>query len=229
MAVVDINTGFTAGGRDLDNLVVRENYTARDGGVTLDTAGYPLPYIRAGHVVIRDTVTGELKPMPVTGTGAITTLGAITAGSAYDDDTYADVPLINGSGSGATANITVSGGEVTNVELVNAGSGYEAGDSLSADNTDLGGTGTGFAVAVTTVGAFATAYDSLPGNHTYYGHTVQTCATNKPFVGVFYHGKINPVVGTDAGAQAAGYFDLTTILTALQAALTHMIYEGDNA
>lgn len=143
MAVVDITTSSTAIGRDLDNLVVRENYTARDGGVTLDTEGYPLPYIRGGHVIIRETATGELKPMP-----------------------------LNGSNDG---------------------------------------------------------YGTLPASHTYYGHQIQTCSTDKPFVGVTYHGKINPEIGTDAAAQAAGYFDLTSILSALSAALPHIIYEGDNA
>ncbi len=81
---------------------------------------------------------------------AINTLGAITAGSGYVNGTYFNVPLTGGSGSGATANITVSGGAVTDVKIVNTGCYYVAGDSLSAASADIGG-GAGFFVAVNVI------------------------------------------------------------------------------
>lgn len=71
------------------------------------------------------------------------------------------------------------------------------------------------------------AYAALPANHEYYGHAVQSVPTAKPFVGVTYHAKINQLVGKSSAAQAAGIYDLTSILTALKAALTHVIYKGD--
>jgi|GEM_PF-284518 len=128
------------GGVDLDSIVVRENYTATDGGVTLDMTGYARDYIRAGHVIIRTGSAGNYvyKPMPL-----------------------------------------------------NAG---------------------------------GTAYAPLRASHEYYGHAVQSVKKSQPYVGVSYHAKINPlVVNADAG-----YFSLSTILTALKAALTHVIYKGDN-
>lgn len=128
------NTAFSDG---YDALVVRENYTATDGGVTLDTTGFTKPNIRAGHVIIK-SATGIYKPMPL-----------------------------------------------------NAG---------------------------------GTAYAALPADHEYYGHAVQSVLTSKPFVGVTYHAKINPLVV----APEAGVYDLAPILTALSAALTHVIYRGDN-
>lgn len=145
MAVANLNTLASAvASRDLDNLVVRESYTERDGGVTLDVTGFTKPYIRGGHVVIRTVATPHVyKPMPL-----------------------------------------------------NAG---------------------------------GTAYASLPADNEYYGHTVQTVKTSLPTVGVMYNGKINPIVGKDASAQSAGYYDLTAILTDLKTALTHIMYEGDNA
>ena len=79
----------------------------------------------------------------------IKTLGAITAGSGYVDNTYPGVPLTGGSGFTAEASVTVAGGVVTAVVITDVGSGYEVGDVLSADASDLGGSGAGFSVPVT--------------------------------------------------------------------------------
>lgn len=87
--------------------------------------------------------------------GAITALGAITAGTGYTNGTYIGVSLTGGSGANATANITVSGGGVTAVTLVGAGDGYVAADILSALSSDIGG-GTGFKVVVSTATALTT-------------------------------------------------------------------------
>lgn len=84
--------------------------------------------------------------------GRILTLGAVTGGSGYANATYNNVPLTGGTGSGATANIVVAGGTVTTVTLVNAGSGYTAGNTLSASAANLGGAGSGFSVPASTVG-----------------------------------------------------------------------------
>jgi|SRR5579859_1011339 len=83
--------------------------------------------------------------------GPITAFGTITAGSAYTNGTYNGVHLTGGHGTGAVANVTVASGAVTAVTLVSGGSGYKATDSLSASVASLGGTGSGFAVAVSTV------------------------------------------------------------------------------
>jgi len=73
-------------------------------------------------------------------------------GTGYLSGTYLNVPLTGGSGTGATANITVthSVGEVVKVILTNGGAGYKQGDVLSANDSDLGSNGgSGFAVTVT--------------------------------------------------------------------------------
>ena len=82
---------------------------------------------------------------------AISSLGAITGGSGYVNGTYFDVSLTGGSGSSAKANITVSGNTVTSVSITNSGCLYVVNDSLSASNTDLGGTGSAFSVSVAAV------------------------------------------------------------------------------
>ena len=93
--------------------------------------------------------------------GTITALGTFVAGSLYTAGTYNAVALTGGSGSGATANITVAGGEVTDCTLVDGGQGYADTDQLSADPTTIGGTGSGFLIevdAVLNVSAGVTCY-----------------------------------------------------------------------
>lgn len=95
-------------------------------------------------------------------TGAIQSpLGAITAGTLYTNGVYPNVPLTGGTGSGATANITVSGAGVTAVALVKPGTGYTVADSLSAAAANIGGTGSGFAVAVSAIAQVSAAFNAL--------------------------------------------------------------------
>jgi Chaperone of endosialidase len=67
---------------------------------------------------------------------------------------YPGVALTGGTGTSATANITVAaGGAVSAVALGNHGTGFTAGDSLTAPAASIGGTGSGFSVLVSTVGS----------------------------------------------------------------------------
>jgi len=86
---------------------------------------------------------------------SIATFGTLVPGSGYVNGNYTNVPLINGSGTGATADITVVGGGVTVATLNNPGIGYAPGDVLTAYNTYLGGTGSGFSVVVNSITAAA--------------------------------------------------------------------------
>jgi hypothetical protein len=82
--------------------------------------------------------------------GAITS-GTITPGSGYINNLYSNVPITGGSGSGATANITVAGNVVTNVRFNNLGNFYVVGDVVSAATSNLGGTGSGFQFTINAV------------------------------------------------------------------------------
>lgn len=99
------------------------------------------------------------------GTGSITaiaTLGSLVTGTGYAaTNTYTNVPLTGGTGSGATANITVSGTGVTGVTLLNGGTGYTVGDVLSAANSNLGNSGSGFSIPVTSLGSTGTVKYAL--------------------------------------------------------------------
>lgn len=81
-------------------------------------------------------------------TGAVATFGTRVNGSGYTNGTYTNVALSGGSGYGATANITVSGGAVTAATLVRGGQWYLVGDTLSCQ---LIGPGTLFALPVATI------------------------------------------------------------------------------
>lgn len=83
--------------------------------------------------------------------GAISAGSVTTAGSLYTNGNYSNVPLTGGSGSGATANIVVSGQAITSVTIKNAGNFYAANDTLSCDNTYIGGSGSGFVYTVSGV------------------------------------------------------------------------------
>ena len=83
--------------------------------------------------------------------GAISAGTLTNAGSLYTNGTYTNVPLTGGSGSGATANITISGQTVTSITVKNAGNFYAVGDILSFSNTYTGSSGSGFTYTITAV------------------------------------------------------------------------------
>lgn len=87
------------------------------------------------------------------GFGTTIKSGSITTGgAAYVDGIYPAVPLSGGSGTGASADITVTGGAVA-IVILNADSSqnYAIGDVLSANNLDLGGAGAGFTWTVSNI------------------------------------------------------------------------------
>ena len=133
--------------------------------------GLPKFYALFGPTIASSTITNELSfmlgpkpdanytvelhyyyyPESIVQT-PVATLGAITGGSAYTSGTYLNVALTGGAGSGAVANIVVSGGAVTSVTLTQGGTGYVVGNTLSATASTIGGTGTSFSIPVATVG-----------------------------------------------------------------------------
>ena len=77
--------------------------------------------------------------------------------------TYEAVPFQakTGSGTGAKGNITVTAGQITDVDITRGGSGYEIGDLLELNASDVGGTGSGFEIEVT--GIAKRAYVNILG------------------------------------------------------------------
>jgi hypothetical protein len=86
---------------------------------------------------------------------SLLTTNTIVAGAGYGAGPYSAVNLTGGSGTGAQATITITTGGVSAVTITAGGQGYQVGDVLSALNSQLGGTGSGFKVSVATVSATA--------------------------------------------------------------------------
>ena len=83
--------------------------------------------------------------------GGLSGFGTIVGGSGYTNGVYENVALTGGDGSNGTATITVSGGAVTAVTLINPGFLSLVGNSLSAATSTIGGTGSGFSVPVNNI------------------------------------------------------------------------------
>jgi hypothetical protein len=120
----------------------------------------------------------------------IRTLNTLVGGSGYVNATYTNVSLTGGSGAGARATIVVSGGAVTSVTVTVFGAGYQVGNTLSASNTNLGGSGAGFSIQVSalypqvivmSLAAIATGSDTV------------TFTTNPNLIKMWQH-----EIGTDA-------------------------------
>lgn len=79
----------------------------------------------------------------------IRTISIASGGTGYLTGQFYDVPLIGGSGWGASVNVTVVGGVVTTVTVLRPGSGYQLTDTGLTQDGGLGGSG--FAVDVATL------------------------------------------------------------------------------
>jgi hypothetical protein len=103
MAVTNLNsnadiTGFDAG---LDSVTIVNYIEGIPGGRSLDVTGFTPKAIRAGHVVIRDTATGDYKPMPVNGDAydalpADHTIEGVVVASVTTDEAMAGI-MVRGS------------------------------------------------------------------------------------------------------------------------------------
>ncbi len=98
-------------------------------------------------------------PMLAGTQGPIVTAQIFAGGAGYTDSTYPDVAFVGGHGDGAIGTIIISGGTVIKVTLSSPGTGYVVGDVITVDDTDVGGTGSGFKYKITQV--TGSAFDAL--------------------------------------------------------------------
>jgi hypothetical protein len=164
------------------------------------------------------------------GFGGIT-LGAITAGASYNDGTFYDVKLLNtdpnplvGTWKGATAKVVVSGGAVTSVDIISAGSAYTNGEALYFDNTRIGAgdgnarytlstagisTSIGDVVQITGIGTTSDSYHRISAvNSTTQISIAKTAGDPTPVVGEYVF-----IVGPSAGITTTSYSSTTGIAT----------------
>lgn len=149
----------TVGGNDTTYVLQSDDisqYVVIDPAISINLTG-----ITEIHGVISNA-SGQIDTSFGTNglvTGIANNSNITNAGSGYTPSTgtvtYNNVTLTNvsvsGSPSGAKANIIVTNGTVTLVDLTRGGSGYVAGDVLSASAANIGGTGSGFQLTITGV------------------------------------------------------------------------------
>ena len=97
------------------------------------------------------------------GLSGIVTYSDFTGGTGYTNGTYQNVKLFNTGTTtwdGATAKVTVSGGSITNFDVIDGGSGYGA-EKLEFDPTSMGSPTIGAAATYTSVGLSTNVGDVL--------------------------------------------------------------------
>lgn len=67
MATANLSSNASADTTN-DSVVIVEHLEGIPGGRTLNVTGFGDDEISAGHVIIKETATGEYKPLPVNGT-----------------------------------------------------------------------------------------------------------------------------------------------------------------
>ena len=158
-------------------------------------------------------------------------IGNLTSGgTGYPvSQTYTDVPLTGGTGTGMTADIvTDATGLITSVTPTVKGANYTVGDVLSVDNTNTGGSGSGLQYTLTgvntssfitvgTSGTVTTPSSTLAGQTI----TVQPCfilnETNRKFYGLESSDVYTKVIATrlwntyigDTGSDIVGNLPTT--------------------
>ena len=115
---------------------LKKSITRESADLVLKSLGIGLTISSVGVGTTSTTITfGRFHGL----SGIVT--GSITAGGSYTDGTYYNVKLLNnsqtGTWNGATAQVTVSAGSVTSVDIMSPGSGYSA-SGLYFDQTRIG-------------------------------------------------------------------------------------------
>lgn len=81
MSTANLNSEGISVDTGNDSIVIVLNAETIPGGRTLDVTGFTPDVIKAGHIIIEDTATKELKPLPVNAGG--TAYAALPANHTY--------------------------------------------------------------------------------------------------------------------------------------------------
>ena len=186
--------------------VFTQSMTTVSGSVFINLATFNTQ-VAIGQIVSGTNIVAGSTVSAVT-SSAIQTLGTVTGGSGYTNGTYTNVPLTGGSGANATATVVVSGGAVTTVTITLRGAGYVIGNTLSASNTNLGGTGAGFSIPVTAIYAQTITLSTAASGS---GTQVLTFSTPPNLISMYQHEVgVNAVVGQNEFAIDS-YFETSDL------------------
>ena len=103
----------------------------------------PQTYSQVAVVTDSGAGSGAVVDVTTSNSNGILVVGNLTLGSGGVVASSANgVALSGGSGTAATADITVAGSAITQITIVNVGSGFKVGDVLTIEGSALGGSGT---------------------------------------------------------------------------------------
>ena len=105
-----------------DSIVVIQNLETIPGGKTLDVTGFTPTVIKAGHIIIEETSSGNLKPMPVSGADyaalpASHTYKGVLISSILTTKPFAAI-LVRGSVNKVASHYAVPAGAITALPLI---------------------------------------------------------------------------------------------------------------
>ena len=105
-----------------DSIVVIQNLETIPGGKTLDVTGFTPTVIKAGHIIIEETSSGILKPMPVSGADyaalpASHTYKGVLISSILTTKPFAAI-LVRGSVNKVASHYAVPAGAITALPLI---------------------------------------------------------------------------------------------------------------
>lgn len=113
----------------------------------------------------------------------------LTAGGGYTNGVYNNVPLVDGAGHEATANITVAGTVITTIEIVNPGYGYVINDTLTVEtNAPFSLIGSGFTYQVTNLTSSLDTQFNMPEE---YEEAIHSNLVIR--LAAFYNKPVNPI------------------------------------
>ena len=176
--------------------------------------------------------------------GGLKEYTTLNGGSGHSDGTYYNVRLFNNNAApssavwdGATANVTVSGGAVTSVDIVEGGSGYTDGEQLYFDSSTIGGTpqanivindagistATGNYVQITGIGTTAGGYFRITSSSNKKAISIAKTAGDSIAVPGQYALNMGPAVTI----QQSAYSSTTGIATYQSLNLPHGLLAGN--
>lgn len=105
-----------------DSIIVIQNLETIPGGKTLDVTGFTPTVIKAGHIIIEETSSGNLKPMPVSGADyaalpASHTYKGVLISSILTTKPFAAI-LVRGSVNKVASHYAVPAGAITALPLI---------------------------------------------------------------------------------------------------------------
>ena len=84
----DLNNNPVSADMGNEGIVIQKVLDTVPGGATLDVTGFAPTFIPQGHLIIEETSTGKLKPMPISGS----TYAALPASHTYKYVNMAGIP-----------------------------------------------------------------------------------------------------------------------------------------